>query len=35
MTNSADQDQLELIWIYIVCKDRAYPGIEVALKKPF
>ena len=28
MTNSADPDQLacQLIWIYTVCKDRAYPG---------
>ena len=28
MTSSADPDQLtsELIWIFIVCKDRAYLG---------
>ena len=32
MTNSADPDQFswllrsQLIWIYIVCKDRVYPG---------
>ena len=30
MTNSADPDQLasrnRLIWIYTVCKDKAYPG---------
>ena len=25
MTNSADPDLFQLIWIYTVCKDRVYP----------
>ena len=26
MANSVDPDELQLIWIYTVCKDRVYPG---------
>ena len=26
MANSADPDQLQLIWIYTVCKGWVYPG---------